>query len=789
MLVRQLGVMLTSELESMVDEMSQDGVSPEENGGCQNGDNAGVENGALGKGPGGARPGPPTINPMPQFSKSCSSEAPSEFSENSTEVQRRNKFPSASSTTQAGLMVQGSNTWAVDNEIEAITTAEVLERHDALVLVAVEDHGEMVRPLEREWRMGAQADVLSCRNAAGVRTPPRTGASESDYEAAKCDLTRALTRLLARGYKRAVFDRRLLFHPDKRFRALVEEAQLYRGVGVPPSFFMDRPLDTLMAKYFEDFDLPVGRGITYMAWACGVGGGALGALGAGADPDKMVLNDVCQHRCKLLKKRFPRANVIPGDISKREVQSEFLKYKRKVDVLEMSLNCQPSSDAASEHDPEDKRHELNDVAAELAGQLLPRVMVVEDVVGFRHNQPKAYEGFLGKLRELFGHVEVLVTNARQAMVAQNRNRLFIVCTKCRGRDDGARKGSDGGVDLTLVRRQLLRQRTCAARTHPTMREALAPYRANIADFAGVFVPHLRKAKRGNDGRPRRIMSLDRHSPTITSIYGVRGGLSSKCYARYQPCDADVCGKDKCVHLDGALWGVLLGFGHEAPWDTAQSCDCIGCTTPAGRSRGKLADIERGNAIVPAQALLLYRPLFRALRGSRAPTAAVAQTGMADDPHAEDDAAAIAQGGAGVQSSLCCGGAAEGHMGAAEQQAKETADDEPVAKRGGGTEVSLGVAEEFVMWAHRVRGHRPIDLIKHDLRSGTMAGPFITDGQFAEIKRRFRCATCSQALAQFTVKGHLHLWAEDQPKPAVVLAEVEVDVSGRLACPSLPYIHW
>ena len=147
-------------------------------------------------------------------------------------------------------MVQGSNTWAVDNAIEAITTAEVLERHDALVLVAVEDHEEMVRPLEREWRMGAQADVLSCRNVAGVRTPPRTGASESDYEAAKCDLTRALTRLLARGYKRAVFDRRLLFHPDKRFRALVEEAQLYRGVGVPPSFFMDRPLDTLMAKYF-----------------------------------------------------------------------------------------------------------------------------------------------------------------------------------------------------------------------------------------------------------------------------------------------------------------------------------------------------------------------------------------------------------------------------------------------------------------------------------------------------------------------------------------------------------
>jgi hypothetical protein len=277
-------------------------------------------------------------------------------------------------------------------------------------------------------------------------------------------------------------------------------------------------------------------------------------------------------------------------------------------------------------------------------------------VGFRHNQQQAYEDFLGKLRELFEHVEVFVTNALQAMVAQNRNRLFIVCTKCRGRSDGAENGSESDVDLGLVRRQLLRQRTCAARTHPTMREALAPYCTKIKDFAGVFVPHLRKAKRGGDGRPRRIMSLDRHSPTITSIYGVRGGLSGKCYQRYQPCDADVCGKDKCVHLDGALWGVLLGFGRKASRNTAQSCDCIGCTTPAGRSRGRLADIERGNAIVPAQALLLYRPLFRALRGGRAPTAAVAWAGMADDPHAEDDAAAIAQGGEGTQSSSCCGGA-------------------------------------------------------------------------------------------------------------------------------------
>ena len=92
-----------------------------------------------------------------------------------------------------------------------------------------------------------------------------------------------------------------------------------------------------------------------------------------------------------------------------------------------------------------------------------------------------------------------------------------------------------------------------------MREALQPYIVELDEFEGVFVPHLRKAKRGFDGRPRRIMSLDRHSPTVTSIYGVRGGLSDACFQRYRPCDADVCVKDKCVHLGGAEWGVLLGL--------------------------------------------------------------------------------------------------------------------------------------------------------------------------------------------------------------------------------------
>ena len=148
-------------------------------------------------------------------------------------------------------------------------------------------------------------------------------------------------------------------------------------------------------------------------------------------------------------------------------------------------------------------------------------------------------------------------------------------------------------------------------------------------------------------------------------------------------------------------GCAAWFRARCALDSAQSCDCLGCTTPAGLSRGRLADIERGNAIVPAQALLLYRPLVRALRGARAPTATAARAGMADDLFAVDDAAGVEQGGEKDKSSSADGGAAAGHMDKAEQQEEKVAsgsDDKPVAIKGGGVEVSLDKAEKFVMWA-------------------------------------------------------------------------------------------
>ena len=87
------------------------------------------------------------------------------------------------------------------------------------------------------------------------------------------------------------------------------------------------------------------------------------------------------------------------------------------------MNCQPGSDAANVHDPDDVRNDINEVVVALASQVKPECLVVEDVVGFRHNQPDAYRRFTEQLEDVFKTVEVVVCNAKHAMAAQNRNRL------------------------------------------------------------------------------------------------------------------------------------------------------------------------------------------------------------------------------------------------------------------------------------------------------------------------------------------------------------------------------
>ena len=225
----------------------------------------------------------------------------------------------------------------------------------------------------------------------------------------------------------------------------------------------------------------------------------------------------------------------------------------------------------------------------------------------------------------------------------------------------------------------------------------------------------------------------------------------------------------------------MGFAWSAKWSEALSCSCSGCTTPTGKSRGRLAEIERGNALVPAQALLLYRQLISTMvameSGAELGNMAV-WTGCADDPDACDDAVVEAHGGEGVH---------EPQGEGASDKAAGGEDDEVITTARDSGDLTLSAATSLVTRLHNVLGHRSLDKIQAELRSGAMVGPFVSDEQFAAIKKGFRCATCTKALSVFSTKGHLHPWGAPKRTPTRVLEVVSVDMSGKQAEQSQVYI--
>ena len=142
--------------------------------------------------------------------------------------------------------------WAVLEPLPALNTAEIMEHHNALVLVAVEDRDAMVNPLGHEWRLGARADVLSCCKTAGMRVPAGEATAENP-RTLKEDLAAATARLLSGRYDHVCFNLRLLRHSDSRVRGIVEDAQAYRGAGALPACCAGVSLTKVMEESTSTF--------------------------------------------------------------------------------------------------------------------------------------------------------------------------------------------------------------------------------------------------------------------------------------------------------------------------------------------------------------------------------------------------------------------------------------------------------------------------------------------------------------------------------------------------------
>ena len=133
--------------------------------------------------------------------------------------------------------------------------------------------------------------------------------------------------MLLGDYKQIAIDPKLVRHPDRNLRMMVNEAQQYRGVGAMPTFTQNVSLHDAMTEYLTRFEMPKLGAVKYLGLMSGVGGGALAAVGAGADPQQLVLNDVCEHHCNQLQHRFPEATVVCGDIKSATTQAKLLQHK------------------------------------------------------------------------------------------------------------------------------------------------------------------------------------------------------------------------------------------------------------------------------------------------------------------------------------------------------------------------------------------------------------------------------------------------------------------------------
>ena len=120
---------------------------------------------------------------------------------------------------------------------------------------------------------------------------------------------------------------------------------------------------------------------------CGVSGDMRALRGLGCQEENMVMNEICPEACAKLRRDFPKARVIPGDIRKKSVQLEVLEaFSGKYDIVIVAIPCQPPSTANPHKTPDDSRLDLAMVAVKLACELNGRVTIVEDVAAFDNTQ-------------------------------------------------------------------------------------------------------------------------------------------------------------------------------------------------------------------------------------------------------------------------------------------------------------------------------------------------------------------------------------------------------------------
>ena len=450
----------------------------------------------------------------------------------------------------------------------------------------------------RAWRNDNTAAMETMRNVVAVRVPdPHVQKDHPSVLKAKWDLTEAWA-LLGTGqfHKLAIGSElqrvaKLKAHRETLGKMLDELATTTHGQ--PPYFDEELARQAMKARTRR---LPrMKRQLRVVSLLCGVGGCMNAVDAAGVPRKNQVMRDICPEAVEQLRRRFPGADILVRDVATPKFRDEMRELRGTVDVVIVAIPCQGASLANQDRREDDPRLELGPLGASLACELWAPLVIMEDVVSYPDTQPKVY----GKVQEILrGHYKRVVDiklDALKCGTCTRRKRLFIVAT------------NEVDVDTTVgaVSAQM---GIPDGETGLTPREVLKQYRG-LRGKDSIWLPALRHAKKGRDGRRQRARSIDKFLPCMTTKYND----GNDELRRTKLCDADStkC-KDAIIVPTGAEKGVMVGFSSGAPWSTARFCDCGGCRAPEGavtKRRAPPGDMERGNVICPLAFMFLMKTLL------------------------------------------------------------------------------------------------------------------------------------------------------------------------------------
>lgn len=156
----------------------------------------------------------------------------------------------------------------------------------------------------------------------------------------------------------------------------------------------------------------------------GAGGTALGMENAGLN--HLLLNEFNKDAAETLRRNFPKANVVEGDVH----NLDFTEYAEKVDVVQAGFPCQAFSYAGNRKGFEEARGTLFFEFARCVKETRPKIAVGENVRGLlNHDDGKTLKTMLSVFDDLGYRVMYRVLRSQYLDVPQKRERLIILAVR------------------------------------------------------------------------------------------------------------------------------------------------------------------------------------------------------------------------------------------------------------------------------------------------------------------------------------------------------------------------